>query len=475
MKIYHLIFPLLVGVLISGCASDEPISLSIDQSNIDEFVQTGDSKYASKEEVNSVVSTFFGQPKSRAEESSRNISLIKGKKSEPAYYIVNMPEGKGFVLVSAVKDYTPILAYSTTGNFTTEAYTLPGIADWLIDITNAIDNASEAPDSIKEKAHIQWRAMNAHMITDRVEKNGSRSSQIGDRNNHPELIPIMEDSIASWQSKGWEVYYFEDYEFTDPSRDEMIQNMQSAADWRYIEDAADLTLILRRTNYSSYICDNVMNYIKWGQDWPWNYAMPKIKIDGSYENGYVGCVGVAGGQLMKYHEYPESIDWKSMANEYKSNTPLESVYKASIFLRQLNDKLGVKYKADGTSGQTTDLINIFKGYGYTVSHQKNIDSASFPCVVRKKKSLTEGHAYVIDHFSTVNSFETIDCWTFTKKESINPCYNLKYSNMTTKMYYINWGWGGMYNGLYTNPESANPPLDGWKNGEITDYIYIKKP
>ncbi|MDE6310948.1 MAG: C10 family peptidase [Muribaculaceae bacterium] len=471
MKNYYLILPLLIGVIIAGCDSDEPLTSSMKPSDIEEYVQTLNSKYASKEDVNAVVSSIFGTPRSRAEESSREISLVTGKKREPAYYIVNMPEDGGFVLVSAVKDYTPILAYSTTGNFTADAYTLPGIADWIIDITNAIDVASEAPDSILEQAHIQWNVLASKMIFEQVKENNlSRSSDIGDRNNHPELIPIMEDSIASWQTKGWEVCYFEDYGFTSPTREEMIQNMQSAADWRYIEDAAALTLIVRKTDFWSSGSTPNLNGIKWNQTEPWNYSYPLVN-DG--QHAVAGCVPVAVGQFMYYNKYPTTFNWNAMRATYATS-------ETQAFLFLLADRMNANYnKSDTgnnrhTSVSTSNMINVLKSYSYTISESNRLDQAGFPCIVtsdmKKADGKTSGHAYLLCGSSSTISTESIDCWTFTKKNSLNPCYQLDYNATSTKYYYVNWGWGGYCDGIYIHPETGLPNKEDFVSNKITKYI-----
>ncbi len=456
MKKLISIIPLLAGILMAGCTADEPAPAALDAPAADEIKMTESSEFVTEDEVNSVISSFMGMPASRAEEGMRNISLIKGKKNTPAYYIVNIADDGGFYLVSATKNYTPILAYSTTGNFTAEAYTTPGIADWLIDITAAIDEASEAPDSIKDQAHTQWSALNAQIICEPTKAFPlSRSAEIGDRNNHPELIPIMEDSIASWRSKGWEVYYFEDYNFTNPSRDEMIQNMQSAADWRYIEDAAALTLIVRKTTFWSSGATPNLNGIRWNQPEPWNYSFPLLS---NGQRAVAGCMPVAVGQFMYYSKYPTTFNWDAMRPTYATK-------ETQDFLFLLADKMNATYKGNNNEGRSTevyssDMLRVVKSYGYTVSETDKLDKAGFPCIVTsriKAKDQEEGgHAYLLCGYSSTQSTESVECWTFTKKNSLNACYQLEYNTTSSRRYYINWGWGGYCDGSYVQPETKVP-------------------
>ena len=467
------------GLLVVGCTSDEP-EMSMAEEKVETVKQSvpADPDFVTKEDLEDVVQKFTKSGiQSRGEAKSYSTSIVNGRTGKPAYYVVNFDNEKGYMLVSANKNYAPVLAYVEKGSFGPEAYVTPGIAEWLIETTEAIDNIESVEDSIKSQTRALWSPYLRKRSLSEAEKAAlvlSRGPQMGDRNNHPELIPIMQDSIRAWQARGWEVTYFEDYPFTNPSQEEMIQNMQSAADWRYIEDAAALTLVVRKTEDTILSLAHDLDGIEWNQVWPWNMSFPRIEFSkNNYDYAYVGCVAVAGGQLMRYHKYPSSFDWSSMPSKYSYN--LDKMKIASDFLRIIADKLGSKYTKDGTEAHTKDLINIFKSYGYIVQTGTKMGSVPFPCVVRKLVSTFTGHAYIIVSKYSYTHFETVDCWTFTAKNKMEACYNVETKNSGTLMHYINWGYGGQSDGLYFNAETAIPKGYDWNNSKISDYIYIKKP
>lgn len=66
----------------------------------------------------------------RSEKEEREIKEvvpINGEDGDPSMYVVNYADNKGWVIISATTDYTPILAHNDTGNF--DASNIEGDAD----------------------------------------------------------------------------------------------------------------------------------------------------------------------------------------------------------------------------------------------------------------------------------------------------------------------------------------------------------
>ena len=193
----------LSGLLVVGCTSDEPeMSMAQEEAETVEQAVPADPDFVTKEDLEDVVKKYTkSYVQSRGEAKSYSTSLVNGRTGKPAYYVVNFDNEKGYMLVSANKNYAPVLAYVEKGSFGPDAYVTPGIAEWLIETTEAIDNLDSAEDSIKSQTRALWSPYLRKQSLSDAEKAAlvlSRGPQMGDRNNHPELIPIMQDSIRMW-------------------------------------------------------------------------------------------------------------------------------------------------------------------------------------------------------------------------------------------------------------------------------------
>jgi hypothetical protein len=93
----------------------------------------------------------------------------------------------------------------------------------------------------------------------------------------------------------------------------------------------------------------------WHQGDPYNQECPSASSDCNQERCAVGCVALAGAQIMKYWNWPpENYDWLHMADKYiwdqnrwedgngnsLDNTYIEAV---SIFCRDIGDAVGMQY------------------------------------------------------------------------------------------------------------------------------------
>lgn len=114
-------------------------------------------------------------------------------------------------------------------------------------------------------------------------------------------------------------------------------------------------------------------------------------------NGYVGCVPLAMGQIMKYHRVPSYFDWSNM-NDRQATPATQQL------LRQIGIDIHADYSADETSATIDDAIKGFEDYGYTVTRRSHsasdvanwMSAYRYPIYMRGKKSNGKGHAWVCD-------------------------------------------------------------------------------
>lgn len=187
----------------------------------------------------------------------------------------------------------------------------------------------------------------------------------------------------------------------------------------------------------------------WDQWYGYNNFTPDLGCPG---HAPTGCVATAMAQIMKYHQYPNRYNWAIMPDGIGSN-------ETSKLMSDIGSAVGMTYACDGSSADTKAAVaNAFKsnfGYQSSATYIDYEGTSNYNVVTnelsllkpvmfrggRKRSGLTwpwnyytEGHAWVCDGFISWS-----DC------------------TISTLSLYMNWGWGGSYNGLYSfsnfNPSS----------------------
>ena len=82
----------------------------------------------------------------KGEREIREIVPINGDNGEPAMYVVNYADNKGWVIVSASTDYAPILAHSDEGNFEVSNIEGNAIEVWVDETKSVIETMKTAAD-----------------------------------------------------------------------------------------------------------------------------------------------------------------------------------------------------------------------------------------------------------------------------------------------------------------------------------------
>ncbi|MDE6928183.1 MAG: Spi family protease inhibitor [Muribaculaceae bacterium] len=114
-------FIIFLALILLGCSNynfELPTALMHNQVDID----AGDDAVAvTKYDIQNIVSSFGnGSSENQSRSTFYNnysLSTIYDSTGNPAIYVVNYDNNAGFVLVSATKDYHPILAYAEIGNY----------------------------------------------------------------------------------------------------------------------------------------------------------------------------------------------------------------------------------------------------------------------------------------------------------------------------------------------------------------------
>lgn len=149
---------LLTASFYSSCNNTDEELFINDNSGIKEISLPHNEVFVSKEEGVKVANNFYQKLGKNPNASLKNhmtrsdeISKIEtiSKNGKVLMYIINYLDS-GFVIISATKDYYPIIAYSDDNNIDINNGIL-GLSHWLENAKTKIEASSEKNDSIKKQ------------------------------------------------------------------------------------------------------------------------------------------------------------------------------------------------------------------------------------------------------------------------------------------------------------------------------------
>ncbi len=254
-----------------------------------------------------------------------------------------------------------------------------------------------------------------------------------------------------------------------------------------LEDFATVSLYSDSSEYQKLINSSISNVARPSDtndpnecfDQSWYYG-PLINSEWNQGNGFnnllanygcnsiggrppAGCVATAIGQVMRFYQKPTNYNWSNMPlNQYGSN-------EISLLLKDIGTAVNMNYDCDGSGADTSDGVSALKNtFGYSSasfgswnhSTTKNeivngrpvilAGSATYSCFLWWCKS-TGGHAWVVEGYKS-----HFYCSTGTQHT----------------YYYMNWGWGGSYNGYYAYNDWSPSSYDFNQNKRM---MYNIKP
>ena len=216
--------------------------------------------------------------------------------------------------------------------------------------------------------------------------------------------------------------------------------------------------------------------IEWAQDEPYNSMCPVI----SGSSTVTGCVATAMGQIMMYHQWPESLqedissymyrlngdtviidaieagytyDWDNMLPTYSGSYTDEEAEAVGALLYHCGASLGMLY-AWSASSATNPYQEFVTYFGYDADTNQPLYAETYnladwnemilselangrPVFYTGSTSEDEGHAFVLDGVDSEG------------------------------LYHVNWGWGGYQNG-YFDITVLNPEKGGTGSGDAED-------
>lgn len=455
MKVKHLILASAVIMMAAACSDaleERPAGGIVDETALGVPSESTDPAAVTMTEIGNIAAEMFGTSRSRSAQHGYTIGEIRDAEGNPSIYVLNRPNGGGFVLVSATKDYYPVLGYSDSGNFDiggTEA--IGGLEEWKDCIVGNIAEAAYQPADTLRKYRSMW-----HRYEDnRFEIKKADATRSISNSELTELQNIMMDSIMSWGTSV-KIHNVTENIFGNTTEYENFLNLlQGVIAPEYMEYWEDLSVWVERTTVAEET--KVDNFVQstWGQDFGYNECFPLLN---NGLNALAGCGPVAAGQVMRYFEHPASFDWDAMPLSYPTRT-------TSQLLRDIADKANADYEIGSTGTSIKDISDVITSYGYHIDYY-NEDNELFiqntikaNCVDKKpvitrgaEQKGQSGHMWVISGIDYRQDYHRYELWTFMSHKQFQRFpndYLPKYSDV--HYHYMNWGWYGGQNGFYLIP------------------------
>lgn len=450
-KLYFLIA--LLGVLFYSCENvgNEPVPTpaSASQAIVTVIDTVGDvtadvARYVAESY------TKTAQTRNSVTKKIKEIIPVNDEKGVVSLYIVNYENNQGYLILSGVNEYQPILAFSERGNFDINRKD-DGTSVWLEEQQTIIKNVNVLPDSIRWNNKKVWnkffeKEVPVQWVTDKQTRSVDPALE-------REVANYVAESLNQWRSEGYTIYPYSS--LTDlfyGSDVELINQIVNDNAEDSFCGGVDRTVFFRAKTISNKSAIPPLVQSHWNQT-------------GGYEvnNFPAGCVAVAMGQIMRYHEYPILYNWTAMAYDYPTNMTVQ-------LFTEIGKKVNMNYKPDGSSATLSAACNAFRQYGYNQANIINHGQERTVNELSKYRPVymfgvnngtpAAGHSWVCDGFKRTISYQVVELMVLDRfYDSQIPSYNLVYNNNTTSIYetyfHMNWGWGGSNDG-YFYEESVNP-------------------
>lgn len=399
-----------------------------------------------------------------------SVNAICDSSGQAEQYVVNFTNDGGFVVLSASKDYFPVIAFSETGRYDMTLGNTLYSNELLREHLPIMQHSAGLEQDVKREIASQWTSLTA--------KKERVSLQVESRAYEDYGRPqAYYDSLQKWsRAQNVEMFRWVDYiqtqeyqNMSDQEKGQIIAKLHEYGNGNELFGFNSVIVLREEVKRGESV---IYMKTEWNQQGNFNTLVP---------NDYpLGCTTIAAGQIMRFHEYPSDIPWLKMDNTYGND------YSAS-FLYDLALDLKVEFKKDGSSGDVKDVVTAFRNYGYSAdlrdhdkSNYSSYISAGLPVFMSGIKSgifSTKGHAWVCDGKDWGDSYLSIRIMSLDYSDyqygianQMYECWS-KYelTGLNAMRYHMNWGWGGPNNGFYLDSN-----IKVTVNGEERNYSKSRK-
>ena len=426
--------------------------------------------------------------------SSSEPSAIKAINEDgaPLMYVFNYPDG-GFVIVSATKDYYPILAYSDESCFDTSAG-IGGVTEWIKSTKNAILSNESLNDSVKTEIKALWESL--------IAKDYSASLKASTRSEltNAEIACYMrcEDLLNQYGyegDQGWHFCPLSDAQqvFEDAGFSGIYQSLCYSAEFNHSTPSTSVLgwkICTVKRKVGPLITTN------WHQNSPFNDL-----CDGCP----AGCGPIAFAQILKYYQYPASFTYNGHTFGWNTiPTAPDANSDQAALVRIVGSFLETSYHSNYSFVTPGDMEDGIENCGFDVSVEDHLpfevecevmysrrpvimlgndDNLSF--LPGSLQYIGSSHYWICDggNTMTLKKLFLFTEWQPYGNGNFVPGWNsiddpYDFGGVTYTLLHMNWGWGGKCNGWFG---SCTTPGYGYRydnnyfdNSSDSDFEHSRK-
>lgn len=452
-----IIYTLILGLALSGCADliNEPSATMSEGQDYSVIAnEANDATTVTNSDIRNIVSIFGNgsSEKSSRSQSSEDytVSTIFDSEGNPAIYVINYADDGGFVLVSATKNYHPILAYSDEGNYNVMRPFPSGLDYWENITVNAIKETPDLSEEEKAVHNVEWIKYSAKSTTP-IQRGPGAHEYITDE-EYNELTQIYLQETNELIANGKKVYPYETNSWISVLGGVSLyyaENIACNVYWMYEDIWQDFAAIVFWEESSETVTPETVK-AKWSQEEAYSKEYQKRRPNGLLP--YAGCGPIAAGQIMHYFQHPSKYNWQDMPLLYATST-------TSKFLYDVAESANAVYGNDGTTTYISDIRNTFVEFGYNADAVKAANSKEMTNSLKSGSPIylrgneegaynAPGHAWIATRVKIKSQKICYDIYNFGAYRTYKKVGSAKESNVTLNYFYYNWGGIGYPDGYY---------------------------
>lgn len=387
----------------------------------------------------------------------KDISTVYNEDGTPAMYVINYENDEGFVVVSATRNYYPVLAFSEKGSFDPYSRDMPaGVIEWVDEGKQIIGHqiGEQCMDSLQQFREM-WKMyetpnLKVHYKSDKTNAGKLKSYEYPTCEYYETFNSAVTQLVERWAREGTR------YEQFDPNNSDIPEEIRNIIIGGTMDYEPSIAFILTEYEADDERTGPLLT-TKWSQGYPYNLHTP--------HNYPSGCVATAMAQVMRYHQWPSWYNWSIMEDNYRINSHLisqESKEAVAELMYAAGRSISTDYGKDGSGANTSDAafaLHLNFGYSpyakysdYDFSTTVRNIQARRPVIMNGKHDrslgfiLTNGHAWVCDGYWWVYSKKKTTIVTvigaFSPVEArFRPMSDWEYEYSTSWLH-MNWGWNG---------------------------------
>ena len=394
--------------------------------------------------------------KSETLKDVRNVVPIKDASDRTLMYAVNYDDG--YAIVSATKNYHPVLAVVDHGTYTGEK-TGTGQDVLMNEYMAATEAAMDGEITIEGNPWSVYEDVTFELLA---------PTKVSD-----DYTSVANDYIEEWYMAGYNIYLLRDQ--PENMSDELYETFcDYARDYdRPDHDYMQCSFIVENDNPRITIVGPLCQ-TTWDQESPYNsalnYSVP------------LGCTTIAAGQIMKCLQYPSNISWTLMPNSLSDGQTNATL---STFLANLRCNI---YDEQDYANINKVKRALERAYNYDdvydlsiINHNATQSTTSLqngiPVYMRGLIPTTDtGHAWVCDGYRSNVYMTTYSLYVIplgiSEISYLTNIYNVDIYQSSTFFFHHNWGWGGQNNGYYVDSNVST--INGVFSSDRKDLIIALK-